>query len=172
MPIYAALSTIQTIAAGEVFTAATLQQANDNGEFLIDPPACSIFDSTAQSLADNTSTAMTSNEENFDNDSMHSTASNTSRITIQTAGRYMFWATLSFAANSTGHRVLRLLVNNTTTYDLQVINSGTAATPIVLSGSKSLVLAASDYVECIGAQNSGGALNVTFLDLTAVFITR
>jgi hypothetical protein len=169
---YAALTTLMSIAAGEVLTAAVVQQINDNGEAHEDPAACSIFDSTAQSLPDNTSTAMTSNEENFDNDSMHSTATNTSRITIQTAGRYLFWATLSFAANSTGHRVLRLLVNNTTTYDLQVLNSGTAATPIVLSGSKALVLAAADYVECIGAQNSGGALNVTFLDLTATRITR
>jgi hypothetical protein len=169
---YAALSTIQTIATGQPFTAATLQQANDNDEFLIDPPACSIMESTAQSLADNTATTLTSNEENFDNDSMHSTATNTTRITAQTAGRYVFFATVSFAANATGHRVLRLLVNNTTSYDLQVVNSSTAATPIVLSGSKTLVLAASSYVECVAAQNSGGALNVTLLDLTAVYITR
>ena len=48
---YAALSTIQTIATGQVFTAATLQQANDNDEFLVDPPACSVYLSTTQTVA-------------------------------------------------------------------------------------------------------------------------
>ena len=145
---YQALTALMTIAAGEVLTAAVVQQINDNGEFLIDPPACSIKETTAQSLADNTSTAMTSNEENFDNDSMHSTVTNTSRITIQTAGRYLISATVAFAANTVGVRYIAFRVNGTTYYDFaQVDATQTLGTEI--SGMRPVVLAAAAYVEII-----------------------
>lgn len=168
---YAALSTIQTIATGQPFLAATLQQANDNGEFLVDPPACSIKETTPQSVATASDTVLTSDEENFDNDAMHSTVSNTSRVTIQTGGRYLLAGTVSFAANATGNRVVRFLVNGTTQHAMATL-PGFAGADLYVSFTKPLVLAASDYVEVQVQQTSGGNLNVNLRDFTAIFITR
>ncbi len=168
---YAALSTIQTIATGQVFTAATLQQANDNDEFLINPPACSIKETTAQPVADSTATALTSDEENFDNDSMHSTTTNTSRITIQTAGRYLLYAVVSFASDLDGQRVLDFRVNGTTAYEVFRANTGGTGV-IVATAVKTLVLSAADYVEIRASHNAGNALDVTLVEFAAIFITR
>lgn len=168
---YAALSTIQTIAAGEVFTAATLQQANDDLEFLIDPPACSIKETTAQSTTTGTPVALTSDEENFDNDSMHSTSSLTSRITVQTAGRYLVSGTVLFDANATGARQAYVKVNGTTDYDLGLLPAPSSGS-MILTGVRAIVCAASDYLELYVSQTSGGNLNVTMREFAALFITR
>ena len=59
-------------------------------------PACRLTrSSTAQTFARNAFTAVTFDSEAFDTDSMHSTASNTSRITINTPGVYAFNAAVS-----------------------------------------------------------------------------
>lgn len=168
---YAALTTIQTIATGQPFLAATLQQTNDNGEFLIDPPSCSIKETTPQSIATATDTALTADEENYDNDSMHSTATNTSRVTVQTAGRYLAAGTVEFASNSTGGRRFGFRVNGTTSYSL--VSGPTSSTAaMVLSGSRTFILAAGDYLEVMASQSSGGNLDVTLLDFSVLFITR
>lgn len=169
---YADLITIQTLNTGDVLTAALMTQVRNNDEFFADPPACSIKETTAQSVANNTSVAMTADEESFDNDSMHSTASNTSRITIQTAGRYLCLAKVDFAPDADGHRVLRIMKNGATNYDLLTVASPTAVTGTILSGAQSLVLSAGDYLECIAAHTAGAALNCTLLEFTVIFITR
>lgn len=169
---YAALSTIQTIATGQVFTAATLQQANDNDEFLVDPPACSIKETTAQSLTNSTATALTSDEENFDNNAMHSTVSNTTRITCQTAGRYLCVASVAFAANATSNRQVEFYKNGAAVGGGALVASSgsTNSTGVVLV--QMLVLAAADYVECVATQRSGGALNATLSEFALYYMTR
>ena len=86
-------------------------QVRDNLEFLIDPPACSVFNTVAQSLATGSATVLDANSENFDNDAMHSNVTNNSRITVQTAGRYLFYTRVEFAANATGVREIRFNKN-------------------------------------------------------------
>ncbi|CAB4168566.1 Bacteriophage lambda, Stf, side tail fibre-repeat-2 [uncultured Caudovirales phage] len=53
---------------------------------------CQVFASADQTIANNTWTAITYNSENWDTDSFHSTASNTSRFTIPAgkSGKYAF----------------------------------------------------------------------------------
>ena len=59
-------------------------------------PACRLTRTVVtQSITNNTATAITFDNEAFDTDSMHSTVSNTSRITINTAGVYHFSAAVS-----------------------------------------------------------------------------
>jgi len=55
---------------------------------------CYLYMSAAQSIPDTSATALLWDSELYDTDGMHSTASNTDRITCQTAGRYMFLATI------------------------------------------------------------------------------
>lgn len=169
---YVDLATIQDTDPGDILTAAWCDQARDNQEFFIDPPACSVYHNTTQTKSSSTSlsTAL-ANSENYDNASMHSTSSNTSRITIQTAGRYEVGVVLSWAANSTNNRATAFLVNGTTDYivDLRVSPSVNSAG---ISGSRTLVLSAGDYVEVAVWQNSGGDLALTLTEFYAIFRTR
>lgn len=168
---YADLLTVQTLNAGDVLTAAAMQQVRANEEFFVDPPACSIFNSAAQSVANNTLTAMTADSELFDNDSMHSTSVNTSRQAIQTAGRYLLVATLSFAGDIDGPRYGSFRVNGTTSYDGLGIPSGVTNT-LVVTSTRAIVLAAGDWVEAMCLHVAGAALNVTLKEFFAMFITR
>lgn len=169
---FAALSTVQTISTGQVFLAATLQQANDNDNFLVNPPACSIKETTAQSTTSGTPAALTSDEENFDNDAMHSTVTNTSRITINTAGRYLCLGVVSWAANSTGIRSAYFRTNGTTDYSGPQHASAGASNATTIITSRIIVCAAADYIELMANQTSGGALNTTMTEFAVYFLTQ
>ena len=171
---YADLVTIQATDPGSVLTAAWCDQARDNDEFLIDPPACSVSHSTTQSLTNNTSTSLSADTETFDNDAMHSTVTNNNRITIQTPGRYLLIVTMSFANGTLGSRAAAFRVNGTTAYPGQFL----ATTPspnthtLEMNAARTLVLAAGDYVEARAYQDNGGALNVQLLEFAATYLTR
>jgi hypothetical protein len=169
---YVDIATLQTIAAGQPLSAATVSQIRDNGEFFIDPPACSIFNSAAQSVSDATPEALTANSENFDNDSMHSTASNTSRWTIQTAGRYLCFATVQFAADASGVRNVNFKVNGTTTHQCMQVPAVSAVNSCVVTAVRALTLAAGDYVEAFAFHTAGASLNATLLEAGATYLTR
>jgi len=61
---------------------------------------CSLYNTTSQSLTNNTITAITYNAENFDTDTFHDNSTNTSRVTIPTgkAGKYL----INFMTNCDG----------------------------------------------------------------------
>ena len=73
-------------------------------------PHCSILESTAQSVANATEADLTSDEENSDIGGMHSIAANTERITIPASegGLYLAAATVRFASDADGYRVLAI----------------------------------------------------------------
>lgn len=170
---YTDANTVSNPTTGQPILAAWGDQIRTNQEFFVDPPACSVYASSAQSVATGASgVALTANSENYDNDSMHSTSTNTSRVTAQTAGRYLCIATVQFAANATGNRRVAFVVNGTTTHESTLIPAVQAVNSVVLTAPRSLVLAASDYVEVSVWQTSGGNLNVTLLEFAAMFQTR
>lgn len=166
------IATIQTIATGQPFLAATLQQIRDNDEFFAEPPSCSVYASSAQTVGNSSPTALTANSENFDNDSMHSTASNTSRVTVQTAGRYLVYATVQFAADGDGVRNVRFRIDGTTSYECIQVPAVSTVNSIVVTAIRSFVLSASQYVECIGFHTAGNNLGVTLLEFGATWMTR
>lgn len=171
---YADLSTIQTTDPGDPLTAAWCDQVRDNEEFLIDPPACSVSHSTNQTVSNNTRTAMLADTELFDNDSMHSTASQTSRITCQTPGRYLICATVRTGTNQTGHREVQIWVNGVGTGDDYNIGRHDCAgdTSTVISGSRAVVLGAGDYIECTLEHNAGVDITTALEEFAAYFMTR
>jgi len=171
---YADLATIQATDPGDPLTAAWCDQVRDNGEFLIDPPACSVNHSTNQSVPDETVTALLANTEQFDNNSMHSTSSNTSRITIQTDGRYLIFATVRTGSNQTGHRQVQIRANGDQVNSAYNIGRHDAAgdTSTVISGSRALVLSAGDYVECTLEHNAGIDVTTALEEFAAYFMTR
>jgi hypothetical protein len=157
---------------GAVAPAAWGDVVRDDLEFLVDPPKCSIYNSAAQSIPNNTTTALTANSENFDTDAMHSTVSLTSRVVAQTAGRYLVNAAVLFASHATGRRALDLRVNGTTTHNIDGRMTVTTGNSMAITGMRLLTLAAGDYVEGMVLQTSGGALDVTLNELGAVYEGR
>jgi hypothetical protein len=173
---YVDLNTIHNPSTGGIAPASWGDQVRDNLEFLIDPPACSVFHNTTQSIANNTIVTLSANSENYDNDAMHSTVTNNSRITIVTAGRYLIGAEVAWAAVATtisDARLLQLIVNGTTGYNiLQGPAHSGGGSGSVYCGFRTLPLVAGDYVEVRVRQQSGGALNVTLDEFFATFLTR
>lgn len=164
--------TIDNPTAGQPIPAAWADQVRNNLEFLIDPPTCSVYGSGVQSIPNSTDTAMLADSEYFDNDSMHSTSSNTSRITATTAGRYLVISSVSYAASAAARVLTRFRINGTTTYSTDSRAAIGGATPDQVSITRTFVLAAGDYVETIVNQNSGGASDVTLQEFAAIFMTR
>lgn len=119
------------------------------------------YNSGNLSITNNLETLLTFDSERFDNNSMHSTSSNTGRLTATVAGTYVITATLTFASNVIGVRYAYIRLNGATLI---------AITKLPLAGQGGLndwmgvatiyTLAASDYVEVVVFQNSGGSLNV------------
>lgn len=121
------------------------------------------FHSTTQSIADATMTAVSLDSEDVDVGGLHSTSSNTSRLTIPTGagGFYLVFGQVSFAVNVTGVRTARITKNGATDLALTQFNAvSDGIRPTVIPVTWSGTLAAADYVEMFAQQTSGGALNV------------
>lgn len=169
---YTDLATIQTIATGQPFAAATLQAARDSLEFLIDPPSCSVYNSAAQTVTNNTATDLTADSETYDNDSMHSTSSNTARITIQTPGRYLLIATVRFAADVDGYRTVFFRDSGATDLVGQLVFGNSASGVTALTAVRSQVFSAADYVTARVQHTAGADLDCTLIEFVSLFMTR
>lgn len=122
-------------------------------------PACRVYNDTIQSIPNNALTVLSFNGELYDNDTMHDNATNNSRITIKTAGKYRLSAIVEFASNATGIRQILLRVNGT--IYIGAVTTDAFTTTQQMNVHADYQLAVGDYVEVIVYQNSGGALNVS-----------
>lgn len=134
-------------------------------------PMCMVRRSTAQSIADSSNTAISFNVEEKDNDNMFDSSGDATRITINTAGKYLFVAFVGFAANATGVRLARLLKNGafgTDTYMMQILAPGASSSALMtISGVYNM--AQGDYMVLEVQQTSGGSLNtVAHIKMTAI----
>lgn len=136
--------------------------------------AAHVFLNANQSIPDSTVTAIAFANEEIDTAGFHDNATNNTRITIPTTGRYQITAQAQFAANSTGYRYIRVRKNGTTSllyFSEPAISAGIEKT---LSATRIVDLVATDYIELIVVQSSGGALNViagtdtTFLEIQSL----
>jgi hypothetical protein len=143
-------------------TAAQLNtQLRDNMLYLsTDKPIWYVSNSVAQSTATATQTAITYDTEAIDNANLHSTTTNTSRITFATTGKYLAGVQFNFASNATGYRQASFYYNGVATgaQVMQLPVTG-VVTSIVLTTILSVT--ASSYLETFALQTSGGALTVT-----------
>lgn len=159
-----AYTTPFTAVAGTAWKAADWNTyGRDNIAWLAtDSPSCRAYNSAAISIANTTATAVTLDSERFDNASMHSTSSNTSRITIPTGGggKYLFGSGTSWAGSAAGTvRYTYIQLNATTIVAAAVAQFGASSnSQITLTSAYSF--AAADYIETIVYQDTGGALNL------------
>lgn len=100
------------------------------------------------------------NLEDFDTDDIHNNATNNSRLTCKTAGKYLIGGVVRWSPNATGIRSARIYLNGATVIaEVTDVNAG-GADDIALDVQTVYDLAANDYVELQAFQNSGGNLNV------------
>lgn len=135
-------------------------------DYLANPPHCGLQHSVAQShLTTGGWQAIVFDTENEDTASMHSTVSNTSRITVPDPGLYVVSAAVEFAASATGVRALGIRKNGAPTGPPNIRGrsqngSPGAANPTWCFLSSAVKLAAADFIEAVAYQNSGGALSI------------
>lgn len=117
-------------------------------------PSCGVYNSANISIPNGAATAITWNSEDWDNDSMHSTSSNTSRLIATKTGVY----TLDYRFYAAGGLtwIFTIRVNGATA----IFADNDFDT--IFSRSISIKLTANDYVEILAQHNGGGANNITY----------
>lgn len=120
-------------------------------------PSAKAFNSATQSVSNGVTAAATFDSESWDNSTMHSTSSNTSRITVPSAGVYIVTGELNPTAGggATGsgyQHGAAIRVNGTTLVARHIWSEGTT-TMDGRSISAQVKLAASDYVELMLINN-------------------
>lgn len=153
----------RTWVAGEIVTAAYMNtNIRDAGNFFVAVPLAVLRQTVAQSIPNGAFTALLLDTEDIDRDGGHSTVTNTSRYTAQTAGWYTFQGSINFTANVTGQRTIVFRPNGgaATTYKnkVQIPMAGTVGSGSVVTTATFSMNGTTDYVEILGWQNSGGAL--------------
>jgi hypothetical protein len=124
---------------------------------------CAIYNSNGvgTTVANNTNTALSWDSEVWDSNAFHSTATNTSRITIPTGlgGTYQFNASLLWQNSAVGTRYIGIRKNGGGTVFFGGINAGVATSNPASTVTRILTAAAADYFEIMCFQNSGGNLD-------------
>lgn len=116
-----------------------------------------------QSTNNTTWTAITFDAEDWDTNTIHDNATNNTRFTCKTAGKYLVNGNIAFNTNGTGERFVR--VKRTSGATITYYNGGWIATAGGSNGTRvsfavTLELAVNDYIEIETYQSSGGALAV------------
>jgi hypothetical protein len=164
-----AYTTPITFVAAAVLTAAQLNtNLRDNIAWMAtDSPTCRVYNSAALSIVSGSSVALTFNSERFDNAAMHSTSTNTGRITIPTGGggKYLIGCVIEWNAAAGGNYRDNRIRNGGTTF-----HAGVTVGPIGGAGSPLAApvgtwnYTAADYAEVVVAQDSGGNININSAD--------
>jgi len=137
---------------------------------LIVPPVCVAYNDASISIPNDAVTELTFNSEAIDTDGMHSTFSNTGRITIGTTGIYVATLVCSFAVNSSGLRSLYIAVDGSdyvAALDVPANSVGGASLSLT---TRALALTSGQYLTGHAYQNSGGALGLA-ANLTSPFFS-
>lgn len=122
----------------------------------------SVYATVTQSIPNATGPVLTFDAEFFDTDGFHSTVTNTSRLTVPSGkdGKYIIGGGTYFASSGAGtYRIIAITKNGVAVPPH--MRRGVAPTdPALALSGVVLDLVATDYIEIIAYQDSGGALNV------------
>lgn len=97
--------------------------------------------------------AITFDSERWDTGGLHSTAANTSRLTVAIAGLYVIHGHAQWDSNTTGVRILGIRINGTT--DIAQERRWASVGTFEMGVTTQYKLAVSDYIELMAFQNSG-----------------
>lgn len=121
-----------------------------------------VYNSANLAIPDITATILTFDSEEHDDNTLHSVALNTSRLTAQVAGTYVITGHVQWALDSFGHRV-SILKNGLTYLARASLNYvlGSEDARVRYMGITTIAkLAATDYVQIEVYHNSGKQVNV------------
>lgn len=154
---------IGTFSSGQILTAATMNEVATNLDNQRSPALCRIRRATALSINNATDTFVSFTLEDVDTDGMFTATSDT--ITIQSDGVYHVAASVYFAANNTGQRILNIYKNPSSVSDFASVIAGqwadaTQTLGTTLAASAIASFTASQTIKIGVYQTSGGALNV------------
>lgn len=158
--------TVTQVATGSKATATQWNNAvYQQWQFLdIVKPVCQLTANAATSLVNGVWTAVNFDTEVIDTDSQHSTVSNTSRVVIGTTlGWYRCSGVVTFSGSATGSRYgAKLALNGTDVNGAQNLFANYSSS-VQQTASLAAIFVQStlstDYVELLGFQSSGGAMN-------------
>lgn len=119
-----------------------------------------VVNSTDQTIANNTDVTLTFDGELFDTNGLHSTVTNTSRLTAQVAGKYLIVGQARWDANATGVRDHVIVLNGATSVGEQQLANAGGTERIIGNVTGIYAMAVTDYVELHVSQTSGGSLAV------------
>lgn len=127
-------------------------------DFLANPPACRATRSAAKSIANAAETFIDFDAETYDTDSMHSTVTNNTRITINTAGLYLVTFTGQLAAAATYDRIRTFIrLNGATNIGGSQAAKTTGSLAPELDTAFVYKFAATNYIEVDVFQDGTGA---------------
>lgn len=128
-------------------------------------PTARVYNSAAIDIVTATPTALTFNSEWWDNDDIHSTATNTDRLTAPVTGIYLVIVSIEWEADADGYRLLYLQKNGSIALNATKIL--TTAAPDYQSVSTIVDLDFSEYVRAIVEHSAGNNLEVTRTEATS-----
>ena len=132
--------------------------------------ACYVYQTAVTSISGSATTVLFDTEL-FDSASMHSTSSNTGRITAPVDGLYSVDAMVAFASNATGYR--DITVNRNGTAYLRDRSPAISGISTIARCSGLITMTAGQYLEVAALQNSGGNLDtVTGASWTKFIVAR
>lgn len=117
------------------------------------------YHSADQSIGSEALTTVALNSESFDNGGLHSTSSNTYRITIQRAGKYLVGFRLRFSSNAVGIRQGQIY-KNTSAYPIVGRRAAISGAETFVSEYDVLNLAVGDTLDLYAYQDSGSTLDL------------
>lgn len=110
-----------------------------------------------QTIANNTATKLNFAYEYFDTDGFHDNSTNNTRLTVPSGkgGYYFIRCNAEFASNATGTRIIDFYKNN-----VIIARSQTPGGSLSMQLNYVLNLVATDYMEVVVTQSSGGNLDI------------
>ncbi|SBW18555.1 hypothetical protein FDG2_0716 [Candidatus Protofrankia californiensis] len=161
-----ALPAIHDFTVGEKLTAAIMDGLSAVDAFMLTAsstgrPACHVTNSAVQSIGNAADTVLTFDTETFDPRGIHSTSSNTGRITPNEQGLWLFAGGPSWAGNATNERVCYVGKNGANPISGANLAAGNAAIRAFSVIAFASMNGSSDYVQLYVFQNSGGSLNTS-----------
>jgi len=166
---------IARVAVGSNYSTLTADSAASAGVSWTLPQVVRAIRTSNQSVANATDTAIQLNAaDDFDTNSLHDISTNNTRLTASVAGYYHVIGEIKFATSTAGTQRYAKIRYNGSTVKAQSVDAQAPATGVtpVIQVSTLVDLSASDYVELMAYQDSGGALNVTDAKFMMFLVAR
>lgn len=120
-----------------------------------------VYKAADQTISDDTVTAIQFDNERYDTDGIHDNATNNTRLTCQTAGKYLIGGCIRWETGTATQAQLQIRLNGTTTiamFSQQIELTGGPTEKWFISTVYDL--AQTDYVELVVYQDSTGTKNI------------